>query len=127
MPKYKIDKPSITAERLKYKLSFDYVAKQCGMTYAQLHGVMYHKSSIVSEKTYLALSKFFEFDEVTGLVVSIPIIEQQEQLKQERKQAIIEQIRASERRRLIKIFISSFLYILGACAIIAFGLSEFWG
>jgi hypothetical protein len=121
MPKYRVDKPSITAARLKYNLSFDYVAKQCGFTYAQLHGIMYHKSSIVSEKTYLALSRFFKFDRVTGLVDCIPSIEEENELKKQVKELEVEVLAQKRYEKLVdeKLTIKDYIFaVIVACALL---------
>jgi hypothetical protein len=118
-----INKPSITAAMKAYNLSYHYVAKMCELTYSEFHGIMYHKSNRVYKKNYNALCKFFEFNEF-GSVVKIPHIERLEQIKAERKLAIVEQIKANERRRLIKLFITYGLMFTGLCAIIAFGYND---
>jgi hypothetical protein len=126
MPKMKtINKPSITAAMRAYKLTYAVVAKQTGMTEAAFRAVMWSKTPLVHSKTYGKLLHAFEFN-VFGQVISVPFIEHELELKVQRKLVIVEQIKASERRRLIKKFITTLLASLfiigGLAAIIIFGL-----
>lgn len=118
-----VNKSSVTAAMKAYKLNYHYTAKMCGLTYSEFHGIMYHKSNRVFRKNYNALCKFFKFNEF-GQVTSIPHFERLEQIKLDRKLAIIEQIKANERRRLIKLFITYSLMFTGICVIIAFGYDD---
>ena len=127
MPKMKyISKSSITAAMKAYRLTDESVAKACGLTYSAFYSVRNHKSGLVQRKSYDALARVFKFNDF-GQVIGVPFMDEQIEQRKQRKEQLHEHIRQQEKRRLLKIFISNFLYILGACAIIAFGLSEFWG
>jgi hypothetical protein len=124
MPKMKtINKPSITAAMKAYKLTHAVIAKQAGMTEPAFRALMWSRTPLVHSRTYGKLLHAFDFN-VFGQVVSVPFVEHELELKAQRKLAIIEQIKANERRRLIKLFVTCSLMFTGICAMIAFGLDD---
>jgi hypothetical protein len=127
MPKMKyINKPSVTAAMKAYRLTDEYVAKVCGLSYGSFYSLKNHKSGLVRRVNYDALTKVFRFNDF-GQVIGVPFIDEQIEQRKQRKEQLHEHIRQQEKRRLLKKFISNFLYFIGSCGIIAFGLSEFLG
>lgn len=128
MPNYHlVNKADIKREKQKHGWSYEFLAKRCGLSYAEFYAVLYHKSSFVQLHTYLCLAKFFVFDDL-GHIIRIPYVEEQERVEKaeldKEKQRMIINIREQERRKLLKMFLTYCLMFTGICAIIAFGYDD---